>query len=434
MLNADGVGLSGFTVKRAGSIGAYVFRADRVTLENNHFTGNLRFGAGGELASGLLVRNNNAIANMESGFAFSGSIPGNPRGVAASACPPSPTGDEYGAWIVNNNSSNNRAVGSLLTQGGNYCVSGNVTVNNGSSGIEFNNRDQEGVGRPPLHGVVIDNKIETNGGQQFAHAGTGILSTENDATIDLIENNRLVRNRPYGIGVFLSGHVGTIRNNRVQSTVSNSILVRVDSTVDQIVDNVITDGGDSGILIANDAEVGRTEDNLIARNNKGISVLSNSRLYLSRSDLIEDNEGIGLEIVDATLDEFNDGDILRNGEGSVVSGTGIQIRGQSTAWIRNTAVNDNFGQGGAYVAGGASLALDDVEIARNERRGVLATNADTLVELRNSRIAGTLQLESDNGFGITAHDQATVNCSNTILEDNEGGNVIAQTGSANGCD
>ena len=433
VLNADGVRMSGFTVKRAGSIGAYVFRADRVTIENNHFTGNLRFGAGGELASGLLVRNNNAIANMESGFAFSGSVPGAPRGVGTGDCPPSPTGDEYGAWIVNNNSSNNRAVGILLTQGGNYCVSGNVTVNNGSSGVELNNRDQEGVGRPPLHGVVINNMIETNGGQQFAHAGTGILSTENNATIDLIEGNRLIRNRPYGIGVFLDGHVGTIRNNQIQSTVSNSILVRVDSTVDQIVDNVITGSGDSGILIANDAEVGYTAGNLIARNDKGLSVLSNSRLLLSESDLIKDNERIGLEVVDAILDELSGGEIHRNGAGSEESGTGIQIRGESVVWIRNTTINDNFGQGGAYIAEGASLTLDEVEIAGNERRGVLAADQGTLVELRDSRISGTLQRENDNGFGITARQQGSVKCSNTILENNEGGNVNAETGNTDGC-
>lgn len=433
VLNADGLRMSGFTVKRAGSIGVYVFRSNGVTLEKNHFTGNLRFGAGGELSSALLVRNNNAVGNMESGFAFSGSIPASARAEAAGYCPDSPTGDEYGAWLVENNSSNNRAVGILLTQGGNYCVSDNVLINNGSSGVELNNRDQEGVGRPPLHGVVVENEIETNGGQQFAHAGTGILATENRATIDLIQGNRLIRNRPYGIGVFLGGRVGTIRDNRILSTVSNSILVRVDSEIEQIVDNILTGSGDSGILIANDAEVGRTAGNLISRNRKGLSVLSNSRLRRSELDLIEDNERIGLEVVDATLDTFVDGVIVRNGAASIESGTGVQIRGESTVTIRNSVVQDNFGQGGAFVSGGADLFLDSVMLDSNERNGVLATGAGSFIELRDSQVTGTLQMEDGNGYGVTARQQGRVTCIDTTIEGNEGGGVFAASGEIDGC-
>lgn len=433
VLNADGLRMAGFTVKRAGSIGTYVFRADDVMLERNHFIGNRRFGAGGELASGLVVRNNNAISNMESGFAFSGSLPGSTRVEAVNRCPASPTGDEYGAWIVDNNSSNNRAVGILLTQGGNYCVSGNTLINNGSSGVELNNRDQENVGRPPLHGVVVGNDIQTNGGQQFSNAGTGILATENGATIDLIENNRLIRNRPYGIGVFLDGRVGTVRNNQILSTVSNSILVRVGSEINEIAGNVLTGGGDSGILIANDARVGLTTGNLIARNNKGLSVLSNSRLIRSDSDTIEDNQRIGVEVVDAVIDEFSDGIILRNGAASIESGTGIQIRGEANALIRNTIVHDNFGQAGAYIGSGATLSMDGVDFDRNERHGIVATDTGTSVELINSRIQGTVQLSDDNGYGITSRRQADVLCENTTIENNEGGAIFAATGTTQGC-
>jgi len=433
-LNADGLRMAGFTVKRAGSIGVYVFRADNVTLERNHLTGNLRFGAGGELSSGLLVRNNNAVANMESGFAFSGAVPGDERSEARTACPDSPTGNAYGAWIVNNNSSNNRAVGILLTQGGNYCVSGNVLVNNGSSGVELNNRDQENVGRPPLHGVVIDNEIESNGGQQFSYAGTGILSTENSATIDLIEGNRLIRNRPYGIGVFLEGRAGTIRDNRILSTVSNSILVRVDSAVEEILDNILTGAGDSGILIANDAEVGRTAGNLVARNNKGVSVLSGSRLQRSESDLIEYNQRIGLEVVDATVEELIGAAIVRNGSDAVESGNGIQVGGDASAVIRDSIVHDNFGQGGAYVSGGASLLLEGVEFDRNERFGIDATDADTLVELRDSSVLGTRRRSDEDGFGIRSRQDARVQCTDTLFDGNEGGTVFAATGTVEGCD
>ncbi|MEE4331568.1 MAG: right-handed parallel beta-helix repeat-containing protein, partial [Wenzhouxiangella sp.] len=436
VLNADGVRLAGFTVKRAGSVGVYVFRSDGVTVENNHFTGNQRFGAGGELSSALIVRNNNAVGNVESGFAFSGSVPTVPRAEAAGVCPDSPTGNEYGAWIHDNNSSNNRAVGILLTQGGNYCVADNVLVNNGSSGVELNNRDQENVGRPPLNGVVIRNRIETNGGQQFSYAGTGILATENGATIDLIEDNRLIRNRPYGIGVFLEGRVGTIRNNQVLSSVSNAVLVRLDSEVDDIVDNIITGSGDSGILIANEGWVGRTSNNLIARNNKGLSVLSNSRLVTSEFDRIEDNARIGLEIVDANLDESTGCDILRNGIESAESGNGIQIRGSATALIRACRVDDNFGQGGVYAGEGAKIVFDGVEFHGNRRRGVLATDDGTTVEINDSFISGTLRLDganADYGYGVSSRLGARIDCSETVIQSNEGGSVFAVSGTAEGC-
>ena len=433
VLNADGPRMAGFTVKQAGSIGVYVFRAANVTLENNVFKANQRFGAGGELSSGLVVRNNNAISNMESGLAFAGSVPGVSRPDTSGHCPSSPTGRDYGAWIVDNNSSNNRAVGILLTQGGNYCVAGNATINNGSSGIELNNRDQEGVGRPPLNSVVVNNDIETNGGQQFAHAGTGILATENGATIDLIEGNRLVRNRPYGIGVFLDGHVGEIRGNSIVSTVSNSILVRVGSSVDQIVENVITGGGDSGILIANDGHVGRSVRNLISRNNKGLSVLSGSSLGRSEGDLIEDNRRIGLEVVDGLLEEVTGAIILRNGADSAQGGTGIQIRGQSAVAMRDSQVRDNFGQAGAYVAEGASLEVGDSIIDNNERHGLIAMDAGTEVIISDSEVTGTRQVGSGNGFGITARREARVECQNTLIQNNAAGPVSATTGEAPGC-
>jgi hypothetical protein len=216
--------------------------------------------------------------------------------------------------------------------------------------------------------------------------------------------------------------------------VSNSILVRVDSTVGEIVDNTVTGSGDSGILIANEAEVGRTAGNLIARNNKGLSVLSNSRLRKSESDLIEYNQRIGLEVVDATLDELTDGAIIRNGADTVESGNGIQVRGDARALIRNTDVHDNFGQGGAYASGGASLIFENVEFDRNERHGVEATDSETIVELRDSGVFGTRRFADDDGFGVMARQGATVRCVNTVIEGNEGGAVFAATGAAEGCE
>lgn len=62
--------------------------------------------------------------------------------------------------------------GVLTTAGGNYCIADKN--NNGSSGIELNNRAESGT-NPPLTGAVVNNIITGNGAQQFAFAGTGIL-------------------------------------------------------------------------------------------------------------------------------------------------------------------------------------------------------------------------------------------------------------------
>src|SRR5262249_17302196 len=163
------------------------------TLENNYFIGNVRFGAGSLNSSGLIVRNNVAVSNLESGMAFSGSIPATPPPGAPTNCPASAVGN-YGAWIGNNISNDHPSDWILVSAGGNFCIANNTTVNNGSSGVEFNNR-AEGVTVPALNGAVVNNTITGNGAQQFAFAGTGILSTENNAKIDLIQGNKLSKNR-----------------------------------------------------------------------------------------------------------------------------------------------------------------------------------------------------------------------------------------------
>ncbi|MSV29253.1 MAG: DUF1565 domain-containing protein, partial [Bryobacterales bacterium] len=218
---ANNVRFAGFTVRRAAQAGLYVFKANGVVIENNVFASNVRFGLGGVEARGLIVRNNVADSNLETGIAFSTSAP--------LATPNAPNncdaaGGTFGAYFVNNNSSNNRADGFLFSAGGSICVANNVTANNGSSGIEFNNRT-EGAANAALGGTVIANTITNNGGVQFGFAGTGILISEGADTA-LIADNLLTANRPFGIGIFLNGRAGTIRNNRVSGSSQQGILVQ----------------------------------------------------------------------------------------------------------------------------------------------------------------------------------------------------------------
>ena len=233
VIPAAGVRFAGLTVKRAGAVGVYVFRSANVVVENVYATGNTRFGIAGEGSSGLIVRNNVAVTNLETGIAFVGSVPAAaPPGGAPANCPVSPAG-AYGAWIVNNTTNDNRADGILTGGGGNFCVADNLAVNNGSSGIEFNNRAESGP-VPPLNGVVVNNTLTANGAQQFAFAGTGILSAENNGTIDLIQGNKLSRNKPYGIGIFLDAKAGRIVNNTVTDSSNSGILVSVRAAAAEI--------------------------------------------------------------------------------------------------------------------------------------------------------------------------------------------------------
>lgn len=435
VIPVSGVHFAGFTVKRASAVGVFVINAEGVRLERNLFSNNLRFGAGGTDVSRLVVSENVASGNLETGLAFAAASSGSsPEAAIADLCPASPTGRNYGVWIVRNNASNNRADGILVSQGGNYCVAANVTVNNGSSGVEFNNR-QSGVVTPaPLNGVVVDNLIQGNGAQQFAFAGTGILSTENDATIDLIQGNRLLRNRPYGIGIFLQGRAGRILENEVTGSQSNAILVRSSAFVEEIADNRVTGSGDSAIFIDDRSEVLASRGNQATFNDKGMSVLSGSQLRLSQNDRLDDNATLGLELRDAELTLMRGASITRNGVSKPASGSGIQLRVASRLGLVDSRVDDNFSQGGAFVAEGSQMRAERSSFDRNSVQGVFAVDAGSLVELFAGSVIGTQRVDGQGGFGVNVQREAVLRCNGTTLSQNAAGNVFVDSGgSAPGC-
>ena len=430
-----GVRLAGFTIKRSGAAAVYVFRSANVIVESNFTTGNIRFGIGAEGSSGIIIRNNVATGNLETGIALNGSLSASPPPGAPGNCP-AIAGGAYGAWIVNNTTSDNRADGILVAAGGNYCIADNIANNNGSSGIEFNNRAESGT-VPPLTGSVVNNALASNGGQQFAFAGTGILSTENGARIELIQGNRLTKNRPYGIGIFLNGRAGRIVGNTVTATQSNAVLVRSQAMVDEISDNEISDNGDSGVFIDDQSRVGTVAGNRLDRNRKGLSVLSGSTLDAVNNQTIDTSILLGIEIAGASrVSAMTNVVVSNSGAGGTTSGGGMQVREASIIGICTSCrFANSLGQGGVFVNAGSQVTLVNAVIDGSVTQGLFATGSGTRATLTGGSVINTRRdAASQGGFGLNSQSGAVINCSGVSLSGNAAGNIFTSSGgSTTGC-
>lgn len=461
VIDAANVRMAGFTVRGAGQAGVYIFRSNNVLIENNLFTSNVRFGLGGQESRGLIVRNNVAVSNLESGMAFAGSTPMTIAN-APTNCPASPSG-AYGAYIINNVATDNRADGILLSQGGNICVADNDTRSNGSSGIEFNNR-AENISLPALNGTVIHNTIVGNGGVQFGFAGTGLLVTE-DADVAIIQENSLLNNRPFGIGIFLNGEAGVITGNTVLDTSQQGILVQRGSHVDVISNNTIRNSGASALFVENDADVDLITQNISTGSGTGLSILDRSAVANVTGNSFDRNE-VAMEVVNSnastiannaftgssgggiyiregsSINDFSNNQVLNSrglggmivdassitingGEFSENSGAGIGLYSGATATIRNALIEYNQTPGGVFVTGGSSANLTGVTIGNNVDQGVLAADPGSNVTLSGSTVTGT------QGIGLNAQNGATITCSGSnTISGNSGGNTV---GSVTGC-
>lgn len=438
VLPAAGTRIAGFMVTRAGAVGIYVYRAANVIVERNFATGNARFGIGGEGASGLVVRDNVAAGNIETGIAFTGAVPAAvPAGAPTSACPAIAAGN-YGAWIVDNTTNDNRADGILVGGGGNYCVAGNVAINNGSSGIEFNNRT-EGAPLPPLNGATIANTLLGNGAQQFAFAGTGILAAENGATIDLVVGNKLTKNRPYGIAAFLNAKAGRIADNVVADTQTSGIIVRPTSQVIEIVNNTITGSGLAGIFVDTNSSVGTVSGNKATDNDRGMSVLDHSTVTLVDNNVFDDNRTLGMEVSGGSqVGTVSNLSASNNASATAAagSGSGFQVRdGASVGSLQGSRLVGNQGQGGLFVSNGGQVALTGVTIDTSTTQGVFAIGAGSRVTMGGGSVVNTKRdAAGQGGFGINAQGGAVVTCSGVALSGNAAGNVFTAGGStAVGC-
>lgn len=463
VIAASGVRFAGFTFRNAGAVGLYVFNSNNVTIDHNYFTSNGRFGAGSQGSRGLVVTNNVAVANQESGMAFSGATSLAISNAPAN-CPSSPAGP-YGAYVVNNTSNDNRADGILLTQGGNYCIANNLTRNNGSSGIEFNNR-AEGVAVPPLNGEILNNEITANGGVQFAFAGTGILVTEG-ATGDVIQGNKLSSNRPYGIGIFLNAKASQIASNSVADSTGEGILVQRGSSADTITGNTVSNNAGSGLFVENNSTVNRIVQNTASGNDTGLAILNGStvttvdqntlgsnnlgmQIAASRATTVsnntfDNNDGGGALVRDnSAVSAFTNNKIRINrglgglwlDGGSTVSvtaseisnngATGVTVLTGAKLTLQNSVVNSNQADGGIAAASGSQVTLSSTVLNANIKQGIFASEQGTVVTL-----SGGNTVTNTQGLGLNAQTGASIVCSGSnTLSGNTGGNSL---GAVSGC-
>ena len=446
VLAADGIRFSGFTVRNSDQIAVLVFRSSGVRVDKNFLTSNGRFGFGAIESPGLIVTENVAVANQESGLVVSGSQ-AESVSFAPEGCPPS-----FGACVIDNIANDNRADGILGSAGGDLHIISNTTNNNGSSGIELNNRaDPEQPENPPLIGYIKSNSISNNGGVQFAFAGTGILVTEG-ALAQEISDNQLVNNRPFGIGIFLNGFAEVITRNTVNDTQSNAVLVQRGSRVTEISDNTITNSGLSGLFVENDGAVTR-----ILRNNStgngtctvctdakaGLAVLAQSVVEVADGNVFDRN-AVGVEVAGASrVDELSNSSVSGNDEG------GLFLRESSVIGsFGGNTVRTNRGLA-AIVLGSSEAAITNSEISANRTTGILLLSASTLTLSGNSiennegqggvvldggstaTLTGGNTVTGNSGVGLSAQNGGRIECQgqNTV-SGNIGGDVM---GNVSGC-
>jgi len=470
VIAAPNVRFAGFTVRGAQQFGVLVYQASGVRIDSNFCTSNGRDGIGAIQSPGLVVTGNAAVANQESGIVVSNSATGTPSN------PPTGCPSSFGACIINNVANDNRSDGILGSQGGTLYILNNTTLNNGSSGIELNNRADPGQpANPALTGYIRNNTVSNNGGVQFAFAGTGILVTEGAHAAE-ISGNQINNNRPYGIGIFLNGTAGLISKNRVVDTQLNGILVRSTSTVTEISDNTVTTSGLSGLFIDDKSRVDRILRNSSTTNGtctactdskSGLAVLSGSQAGTVDANFFDRN-AVGLEmatnsvvssVTNSTLDSNDNGGIfIRSGctlssfsankvrtnrglgalqvEGSTItlansefSGNqaGINLYTNSTATIQSCQITSNKSGSALSVTGASQATLTGTTISGNTGdQAILAAGAGSSV-----RLNGGNSVINNKAWGLNAQNGGTISCSgaNTV-SGNTSGNTL---GSITGC-
>jgi hypothetical protein len=513
IVTASNVRIAGFTITRAQQEGLYICtgcnigtglsNASNVIVESNLFTYNQTSGLSSASAAGLIVQNNQFTLNSQQGISITNAtttppttFPSNfpagtpavplPSGTApTTTCPQSPFGN-YGAYIVNNITNSAQVDGILLSQGGNTCIFGNSATNNGSSGIEFNNRGDSTVSnQQPLHGEVINNYLENNGGVQYAFGGTGILSNEGvpyPCVIDLIQGNVMDRNHPANMNIFNNAAAGIITGNTVQNGAGVGISVQRNSTATEISNNVVTNNALNGIFVSDSATVTRIINNTtVTGNGTGLSVLLNSKVTTVDGNVFDTN-GVGGEIqtsqvtamtnntftrssqgiasttgqggglfVDtgSTVGSFT-GTVTNNqGQGAIVvyngtlnitnasgtggtsvsnnSGNGLQIQQGSKVTVGSgVSVSNNGGSAGIFLDSGASANLNGVTLNGNNGAGVQAGGSGTTATLSSG-----VTINNTKGIGLNAQNGATITCTAVpTYSGNSGGNVL---GSTSGC-
>jgi len=429
-LNAVGIGsnsvqLSGFTIRGASAAGVYVLNAAGVVFEKNVLTENTRFGIGASNSPGLLVADNIAFSNGETGIAVSAAelrqdAPADPD------CPP-----DYGACIVRNSTTDHRADGILVASGGHYVIAKNQAFNNGVSGIELNNGSEPGSTNPPLVGYVRDNTTGDNGGVQFAFAGTGILVTEK-AHAEEITGNVVTNNRPGGIAIFEDSTASTVSGNTILNSQQNGLIVQKRSTVELADSNIITESGLSGVFVEDDSLLSNLTGSTLRRNGHcsqctaakgGVSVLDHSSISWLHDCIIDEN-ALGIQVAGfSSIPLIENSTVEKNLQAGVMVRQSSSVGKFSSGWVRL-----NRGQGG-FLISDSSITIDTSEIAANFSTGIiLYEGAEAAV--RESLVSG------NTGSGISVLSGSVLNVVGTEIRENTqvgiNANGIGSTGSLSG--
>jgi len=462
-VGSDGVRIAGFTVRGSSAVGIFILGADKVQIDSNFFVGNGRFAVGASETRGLVISDNVARANNETGFsvanAQSMTVAGSPEG-----CPAS-----FGACIIRNVANEHSRDGFLMTTGGDYHILFNTAMNNGISGIEVNNRNN----LRPLNSIVKNNLTSNNGGVLFPFSGTGILVTE-FAHADEISGNQVNNNRPGGIAVFEDSSATLVQSNVIRNSRQNGLIVQKRSSVDTIAGNQVVNSGLAGIFVENsaivnsisrnavnnngtcddctaakgglailgDSVVRTIHDNNFDRNSLGMQIANSSSAESITNSSFDGNDSGGILVRESSaIPDFTNNTVRNNrGQASVaiddslglfrqceissLEGAGVSLFKSADVTIQDTIISDSPGHGIA-VFDGSQLNLMSVGVLDNGDSGVLATGATTAVSLENSTVTG------NHDYGLNAQNDATITCqgANTVS-----GNVGGQTlGNVQGC-
>lgn len=463
VIGADDVHISGLTIRGATASGIFVLDANNVVIENNEFIDNRRSGVSTFNASGVVVRNNLFHRNDENGIVLSAS-----RKTSAPAqipdCP-----EAFGACVVGNYFADHRVDGILASQGGDYYIADNIVLRSGVAGIELNNRTPEGQQDMELEGAILNNTVVANGGVQFAFAGSGILVTEH-AVATAIADNIVSYNEPSGIAIFEDGHANLLQRNEVHDNDANGIIIRKRSSVDEASHNAISGNGLAGIVVDEDSQAERITENLFTANGRcddctasraGLAVLGMSEVAtVDANTWVGNRLGIQLSnqssigsVTNAVLSATEQAAILLSGASTLTVDGNTEITGSpsdqpvitltdSSASLTSMTVHDNQGTGlaafnsavdlvgseilsngvdGIAAHEGSIATVNDSHIVGNRGHGVLATGAETRVEISNSRVEG-------NGRrGVNASQDAFIQCVESQLGDNTLGDVFGNT-------
>ena len=462
-VGSDNVRIAGFTVRSSSAVGIFILNADNVQIDSNYFVGNGRFAVGASGTRGIVIRDNVARANNETGFSLANAekmTVSNP----SAGCP-----SAFGACIINNVANEHSRDGFLMTTGGDYYVLSNTAMNNGISGIEVNNRGNAN----PLTSVVRDNLTSNNGGVLFPFSGTGILITEFAHAEELV-GNQAMNNRPGGIAVFEDSSATLVASNVIRGSKQNGLIVQKRSTVDTISGNQVVNSGLAGIFVENNALVNTITDNLVNNNGTcsectsakgGLAILGNSVVGTVRNNSFDRNS-LGMQIArdsnaesvtGSSFDNNDSGGILiregssipdfinntvrgNRGQASIaiddssglikqceitsLEGTGVTLYNLADVAIEDSVISEAPLEG-ITVYDGSQLSLLNSEVRNNGGSGAVASGAATSIVLEGSTVTG------NKGYGLNAQNGATITCQGTnSLSGNTDGPTL---GNVQGC-